>query len=52
MSVETTVSPFVLTSAAVEAVERVSPTFVRITFGAEALPTSARRVACSTSASS
>ena len=37
MSVETTASPFVLTKAAVEGVERVSPTFVRVTFGAESL---------------
>ena len=37
MSVETSAPPFVLTRAAVEAVERVSPTFVRVTFGAEAL---------------
>lgn len=36
MSVETSAPPFVLTRVAVEAVEAVSPTFVRITFGAEA----------------
>jgi NADPH-dependent ferric siderophore reductase len=41
MSVETAspataAPPFVLTRAVVEAVDRVSPTFVRITFGAEA----------------
>lgn len=34
---ETSAPPFVLTRAAVEAVDRISPTFVRITFGAEAL---------------
>ena len=42
MSVETAVSattapPFVLARAAVEVVERVSPTFVRITFGGDSL---------------
>lgn len=36
MSVELAAPPFVLTMATVEAVDRVSPTFVRITFGADA----------------